>query len=126
MFLDDKLNFGECFKYIVNKFNKSIGLLCKLQKLLQRRSLVTIYKTFIRLHSDYGDMIFDLAYNKSFHEKVETFQYDTLLNIIIRVGSTRGTSKEKLNQEIDFEPVQHRCWFHKLCTFCKSFKNEEF
>ena len=73
MFLDDKLNFGEHLKYIANKVNKSIGLLRKLQNLLPRRSLVTIYKSFIRLHIDYGDVIFDQAYIKSFHKKLENF-----------------------------------------------------
>ena len=63
MLLDDKLNFGEHLKYIANKINKSIGLLHKLQNLLPRRSLVTIYKSFIRTHIDYGDMIFHQAYN---------------------------------------------------------------
>ena len=99
MFLDDKLNFGEHLKYIANKVNKSIGLLRKLQNLLPRRSLVTIYKSFIRPHIDYGDAIFDQAYNKSFHEKLENFQYNASLAI---TGAIRGTSKEKLYQELGF------------------------
>ena len=73
MFLDDKLNFGEHLKYIANKVNKSIGLLRKLQNLLPRRSLVTIYKSFIRPYIDYGDVIFDQVYKKSFYEKLENF-----------------------------------------------------
>ena len=93
MFLDDKLNFGEHLKYIANNVNKSIGLLCKLQNLLPRQSLGTIYKCFIRPHIDYGDVIFDQAYNKSFHEKLETFRYNALLAI---TGAIRGTLKEKL------------------------------
>ena len=66
MFLDNKLNFDEHLKYITNKVNKSIGLLRKLQTILPRRSLVIIYKSFIRAHLDYGDIIFDQAFNKSF------------------------------------------------------------
>ena len=120
MFLDDKLNFGEHLKYIANKVNKSIGLLRKLQNLLPRRSLVTIYKSFIRPHIDYGDVIFDQAYNKSFHEKLENFQYNASLAI---TGAIRGTSKEKLYQELGLESLQHRSWFRKLCTFHKIFKN---
>ena len=42
MFLNEKLSFDEHLQYIANKFNKSGGHLCKLQKLLPRRSLVTI------------------------------------------------------------------------------------
>ena len=74
MFLDDQLNFGEHLMYIANEVNKSIGLLCKLQKLLPRRSTITIYKSFIRPHIDDGDVIFDQVYNKFFHEKLESFQ----------------------------------------------------
>ena len=37
MFLDKKINLGEHLKYITNKVNKSIGLLRKLQMILQRR-----------------------------------------------------------------------------------------
>ena len=72
MFLDNKLNFGEHLKYITNKVNKSIVLLFKLQVILPRRSLVTIYKSFIRPHLDYGDIIFDQAFNKSFHDNLES------------------------------------------------------
>ena len=42
MFLDNKLNFGKHLTYIANKFNKSIRNLGNFQKLLLRRSLVTI------------------------------------------------------------------------------------
>ena len=120
MFFDDKLNLGEHLKYIANKVNKSIGLLRKLQKLLPRRSLVTIYKSFIRPHIDYGHVIFDQAHNNSFHEKLEIFQYNASLTI---TGAIRGTSKEKLYQELGFESLQHKRWFHKLCTFYEIFKN---
>ena len=48
MFLDCKLNFEEHLKTIVNKINKTIGLLCKFQNFLPRKSLLTIYKSFIR------------------------------------------------------------------------------
>ena len=47
MFLDCKLNFEEHLKTIVNKINKTIGLLRKFQNFLPRKSLLTIYKSFI-------------------------------------------------------------------------------
>ena len=46
----------------------SIGLLivnCK--NLLSRAALITIYKTFIRPHLDYGDILFDQEYNMAFY-----------------------------------------------------------
>ena len=66
-------------------------------------------------------MIFDQAYNKSVHEKLEISQCNALLAI---TGAIRGISKEKLYQELGFESLQHRCWFRKLSTFYKSYKNQ--
>lgn len=68
-FLVEKLNFGEYWKYIAKKVNKTIGLLRKLKTLLPRRLLDTIYKSYIRTHLNYRDILFDKAYNKSFHKK---------------------------------------------------------
>ena len=48
MILDTKLNFQEHLKNILNKVNKTIGLLRKLQNILPRGLLLTIYKSFIR------------------------------------------------------------------------------
>ena len=70
--------------------------------ILSRRSLVTIYKSFIRPHLDYGDIIFDQAFNKSFHDNLESIQYNASLAI---TGARRGTSKEKLYQELGFESL---------------------
>ena len=120
-FLDEKLNFAELLRYIANKVNTSIGLLRKLQKCLTRRSLVTIYKSFIRPYLDYEDVIFDQAYNKSFYESLESLQYSASLVITVAIGDT---SKEKLYQELGLESLQHRRWFRKLCTFFKIFKNQ--
>ena len=71
MFLDNKLNFSEHLKTIFRKTNKTIGLLRKLQILLQRASLITIYKSLFRPHLDYGDMIYDQAFNMLFQQKME-------------------------------------------------------
>ena len=59
VFLDCKLNFEEHRKTIVNKINKTIGLLRKFQNFLPRKSLLTIYKFFVRPHLDYGDICYD-------------------------------------------------------------------
>ena len=43
-----------------------------LQKILPRPVLMTIYKAFVRSHLDYGDVIYDEAYNEIFHQKLES------------------------------------------------------
>ena len=71
--LDVKLTFDEHLNNVLNKVNKAIGLLRKLQNLLSRSTLITIYKAFVRPHLDYGDILFDQTYNSSFHEKLDQF-----------------------------------------------------
>ena len=105
MFLDDKLNFGEHLKCITKKINKSVGLLCKLQMILPIWSCRTMYKSFIRPHLDYGDIIFDQAYNKSFHDFLELIQYNASLAITVAI---RGTLRDKLFQELGLESLEQR------------------
>ena len=76
--------------------------------ILPRRSLVIKNKSFIRSHLDYSDIIFDHAFNKSFHDNLESIQYNASLAI---TGAIRGTSREKLYQELGFESLQQSCWF---------------
>ena len=63
MVLDTKLDFNLHIKNVQNKVSKTIELLRKLQNILPRQSLITIYRSFIRPHLDYGDTICDRAYN---------------------------------------------------------------
>ena len=72
--LDNRLSFEEHLKMILNKVNKTIGLLRKLHNTLARSALLTIYKSFSRPHLDYGDIIYDQVYNASFHQKLELLQ----------------------------------------------------
>ena len=58
-----------------------MGLLRKLRNTLPRPSLLTIYNLFIRLRLDYGDIIYDQAYNASFQRKVESLRYNAALAI---------------------------------------------
>ena len=93
MILDTKLNFQEHIKNILTKVNKTIGLLRKLQNILPRGSLLTIFKSFVRPHLDYGDVIYHQSYNNTFHQKMESVQYNAPLAI---KGAIRGSSRKKL------------------------------
>ena len=104
MILDTKLDFSLHQKNIQNKVNKTIGFLWELQDTLPRTSLITIFKSFIRAHLDYGDIIFDRA-----------IQYNAALAI---TGTVSGTTREKLYQEWGFEYLQQRRWHRKhRCLF---------
>ena len=121
MYLDPKLDFLEHLKNTQAKVNKSVALLRKLRTILPRQPLLTIYEAFIRSHLDYGDTIYDQAYNDSFHQKLESIQYNAALAI---TGAIRGNYSEKLYQELGLESLQQRRWYRKLCTFLKIIKEK--
>ena len=66
LFLDPTLSFDEHIQCILIKTRKIIGLIRKLQPIILRAALLTIYKSFLRPHLDYGDVIYDRAFNESF------------------------------------------------------------
>ena len=72
--LDSKLIFDEHLKMVSLKISKTLGLLRKLHNLLLRSALITISKAFDRPYLDYGDILYDQAYNMSFHHKLESIQ----------------------------------------------------
>ena len=107
---------------ITSKVSKSIGLLQKLNNRLPRSSLITIYKSFLRPHLDYGDVIFDKAYyNNSFQQRLESLQYKASLAI---TGAIKGSSTLRLYQKLGSESLQNRRWFRKLSVFYKIVKEQ--
>ena len=79
--LDNKLLFSEHTNNKTSKATKGIGLLHKLRPILPCRSLLTIYKSFIRPHLDSGDVIYDQLSNRSFSNIIESVQYNAALAI---------------------------------------------
>ena len=116
MFLYTKLDFQGHLKSILSKVNKTKGLLRKLHNTLPRLPLITIYKSFIRTYLDYGDVIYDQAYNVSFHQKLKPIQYNSAL---ATKNAVRRTSLEKLYDELGLETLEKRRWYRKLCCFYK-------
>ena len=94
--------------------SETLGLLQKSHNLLPRSALITIYKAFVRSYLDYGDILYDEAYNMPFHHKLESIQYNPSLAI---TGAIRVTSKGKLYQELSLESLQLRLLYRKLGIF---------
>ena len=53
----------------------------QLQNLLPMLALITISKAFFRPHLHFRDIPCDQTYNSSFHEKLESTQYNACLAI---------------------------------------------
>ena len=86
-----------------------------LQPILPRRSLLTIYKSLIKPHLDYGDVIMTNL-DASFSNKTEPVQYTTAVAI---TGAIKGSSRHKLCQELGLEHLQQRRWIRRLCFLHK-------
>ena len=121
MFLDFKLSFNEHLETVLAKVNRDIVILRKLESALLREALLIIYKSLIRPHFDYVDVIYDKSYNDSFHAKLESYQYKAALAM---TGAIKRSSTEKLHQELGIEHLRSRHRFRKLCLFYKILKNK--
>ena len=66
--LNEKLNFKQHIDSAISKVNESISVIKKLRHIVPRKSLVTIYKPFLRPLLDFGDIIYDQPYNVPFCE----------------------------------------------------------
>ena len=95
MYLDKNLNFNLYVKEKMSEPMKGIGVIHKLKKTPPWDSLM-IYKSFLRPHLDYGDVIYDQLNNESFTRKIERIQYKAALAI---TGPIKGTSQNKFYSE---------------------------
>ena len=74
---------------------------------MPRKSLLTIYKVFLRPLVDYGDIIYDQPHNESFYEKLESVQYKAAFAI---TGTIQGPSRDKIYEELGLESHKARRW----------------
>ena len=88
-----------------------IGIIKRLSVNISRDPLLRIYKSFIRPHLDYGDIIYGKPNNESFKNKIENIQYKVCIAI---TGDIQGTSRERLYQELSSEFLKNRRWYQKL------------
>ena len=121
MQFDKKLNFKECLSKVESKVNNTIGIIRKLQNVLPRSAFLTIYKSLIRPHLDYGDIIYDKTFNESFQAKLESLQYNATLTI---TGAIKGSSTEKISEKLGLESLKSGRWYRKMSFLYKVLKSE--
>ena len=88
MYLDESLNFSYHIKENVFKTMKRIGIIRKLNKEIPQNSHITIYKSFVRPHLGYGDILYDQQNKENLNHKIERIQYNATLAI---TGAIKGT-----------------------------------
>ena len=78
-----------------------------------------MYKIYVRLHLDYGDIIYhkyDPEFKLDFTKRVESTQYSAVLAVS---GAWRGTNRDKIYKGLGWEVLYYRRWYRRLCHFYK-------
>ena len=68
--LDSKLDFSIHIEQKIRKCNKIIGLIRRLSACIPRKAPLTIYKSFVRPHLEYGDIFYYKPGNLNFESKI--------------------------------------------------------
>ena len=114
--LESELSFNAHVDQKIEKCNRMIGLIRGLSITLPRNALLTIYKSFVRPHLDYGDIVYDKRNNENFQNELEKVQYGACLAI---TGALQGTSRTKLDDELGLHSLIKRRWCNELLFFYK-------
>ena len=90
-----------------------MNVIKSLSSILHQQALLTIYKSFIKPHLDYGDVIYDQPNNESLCQTIESVQYKAALTI---TGAIKRTSQAKLYKELGLETLKFRQWCRRICA----------
>ena len=117
MILDTKLNFQSHVREAICKARRGIGIIRYLSKYVSRDILDQLYKLYVRPHLDYGDIIYhkyDPDLRLDLTKRLEQTQYSAALAV---TGAWRGTSRQRLFNELGWENLYDRRWYRRLCHF---------
>ena len=103
---------------------KVLGTILRLRKYLPRTTFELIFKKSIRPHFVYGNIIFHqppetmrFSFDtqlKPLMQKIEFLQYNAALAI---TGAWRGTSTDRIYEELGWETLTNRTWYRRLSLF---------
>ena len=134
LLLDPKLSFLKHITEKVGIARKGIGIIKHLAPYLPLKSRDQIFKMHVRPHLDYCDMIYhipvktremsDFDSHRTLHYlmgTLESTQYQAALAVS---GAWKGTSREKIYNELGWESLDNRRMFRRLVQFYKIMSNQ--
>ena len=133
MIIDKKLSFESHVTEKIKKANKGIGVMKQLYRYVPRTALEIIYKLYVRPHLDYGDVVYHIpdknsatfdSENDTIHPlmaRIESVQYEAARVVS---GAWKGTSRDKLYNDLGWESLHHRRNFRRLCILYELQKND--
>ena len=126
LILDLKLTFANHINEKLSKARKGIGVIKYLSSYVPVKTLDQIYKMYVRPHLDFCDVIYHITkignlFDSSFRlsnwmDQIERVQYQAALAV---TGTWKGTSMNKIYDELGWEPLTERRRFRRLVQFYK-------
>ena len=126
LILDSKLTFANHTNEKLSKARKGIGVIKYLSSYIPVKTLDQIYKMYVRPHLDFCDVIYHIPkignlFDSSFRlsnwmDQIERIQYQAALAV---TGTWKGTSMNKIYDELGWEPLTERRRFRRLVQFYK-------
>ena len=131
LILDKKLSFKSHLNEKILQTKKTIGIIKHLSRYLYVKTLLLMYKSLVRPHFDYCDIIFHIPSlgNERFVNylpnnehlnilmaKIESVQYQAALAI---TGTWQGTSRIKLYKELGLESLSARRSLNRIIQLFK-------
>ena len=128
--LDSKFSFASHTEAVISKSRQGKRMLRSPSKYLPRQILNEMYKLYVRPHLGYGDVIYPIPQKNcefchsvvltNMMEKLESIQYSAALAV---AGAWKGTSRDKLCDELGWESLSLRRWSRRLILLYKIVNN---
>ena len=129
--LDSRLSFRKHLTEKIKMAKMNLGIIKNLSKFLPRKTLDQMYKTLVRSHLDYCDVIYHTPsyqtqpfFGLSLHSlmnEVERIQYQAALAIS---GTWQGSCRNKLYEELGWESLSDRRFSRRLLLIHKIINNQ--
>ena len=121
---DSSLSFRKHLYEKIIKAKKNLGIIKHLSIFLPRKTLDQMYKSLVRSHLDYCDILYHIPSVQTqldSMEKAERIQYQAALAV---TGAWQGSSRSKLYEELGWESLSERRWCRSILQLHKMLSNK--
>ena len=125
LILDSKLTFVKHINEKLSIAKKWIGIIRHLSPYLPLKSLDQIYKMHIRPHLDYCDIIFHTPniihddFSLTLRQQMDVLERTQYQAALAVSGAWQGTNTDKIYEQLGWESLTHRRFFHRVVMMYK-------
>ena len=94
-----------------------VSCICYFYTMFYRTTFTKYCKLCVRSHLNYGDLLYhryDSEMRLGFTQRLEQTQYSAALAVS---GAWKGTNRQRLHNELEWESLYSRRWYRRLCHF---------